>query len=158
MIREGLTAGGLVKESLVFHKDQKQFEDDLTWFGDRQRDTHDLFHVLREYGRDGLVAAALLAFTFGQSRGLGIRFISYITFREIHKILDRSLDLKTVSREAPTNGRIALKIIDEDKMAILPLPLDEVRARLIIRKPSAYKAALRAYANLSREHRDLFVA
>jgi ubiquinone biosynthesis protein COQ4 len=49
--------------------------EDLTLFRDRQRDSHDLGHVLTGYGRDPLGELCLLAFNYAQSRHLGMAMI-----------------------------------------------------------------------------------
>src|SRR5580704_8064954 len=41
------------------------------WFGRRIRDSHDIWHILSGYHRDGLGEACLVAFSFAQTRGLG---------------------------------------------------------------------------------------
>jgi len=41
------------------------------WFGRRTRDTHDIWHVLSGYHRDGLGEACLVAFSYAQTRSLG---------------------------------------------------------------------------------------
>ncbi len=158
MKREGLTAAGLVAESDIRQGNGQVFDDDLNWFGNRLRDTHDMYHVLSGYGRDGLGEAALLAFSHGQQPGRGIIFISFMAFRRMRKVLPASLGLKAVWREARENGRAAAKIMDQDILALLHEPLADVRARLNIKPPTAYKAALRAYDTLPIETREMFVA
>jgi|GEM_PF-87373 len=158
MKREGLTAAGLVAESDIRNGDGRIFDDDLTWFGNRLRDTHDMYHVLSGYGRDSLGEAALLAFSYEQQPGRGIIFISFMAFRRMRKMLPASLDLKTVWHEARENGRAAARIMDQDILALLNEPLAEARARLNIKPPTAYKAALRAYDALPLETREMFSA
>ncbi|MEO9971207.1 MAG: Coq4 family protein [Hyphomonadaceae bacterium] len=158
MTREGLTARGLVAESEIFRKGTKQFDDDLKWFGDRLRDTHDMYHVLSGYGRDGLGEAALLAFTHGQQPSRGVYFIAKMAFRRMRKELPASFDLKEVWREARENGLAARKILDQDILSLLNEPLAEARGRLNIKPPKAYKAALRLYSELPQEMRELTAA
>ena len=155
MTREGLTAAGLVAESEINRAAGKRFDDDLSWFGDRLRDTHDMYHVLSGYGRDALGEAALLAFTHGQQPGRGVIFISFMGFREMRRVLPNALDLKAVWREARENGRAAEKIVDQDILELLHEPLAEARARLNIGRPIAYKAALRAYSELPTDVLDV---
>ena len=138
MKREGLTAAGLVEESQIRTRGEKQFDDDLTWFSNRLRDTHDIFHVLSGYGRDGLGEAALLMFSNGQNPGRGISFISNIAFRQMHKTLGAEIDFKAVKAEARRNGKAAAKIVEQDIPGLMHEPIDEVRARLGIEKPVAY--------------------
>lgn len=143
MKREGLTAAGLVEESEIRLADEPRYHDDIDWFGCRLRDTHDMFHVLSGYGRDGLGEAALLAFSAQQSPNRGASFISHMGFREMRKAFGRAIDLKAVKAEAKQNGKLAEKIADQDILALLAEPLNAVRARLNINAPRAYKKALR---------------
>ncbi len=158
MKREGLSAAGLVAESEINREGEVRFDDDLTWFGNRLRDTHDMYHVLSGYGRDALGEAALLAFTHGQQPGRGVIFISFMGFRQMRKTLPGSLDLKAVWREARQNGRAAEKIVDQDILALLHEPLADARTRLNIKRPAAYKAALHAYNELPANEREMLVA
>lgn len=155
MQREGLTAKGLVEESNILKAGQKQFDDDLRWFGDRLRDTHDMFHVLSGYGRDALGEAALLAFSHGQTPGRGVTFISRVAFWKMRQELGQHIDFKSVEKEARANGRAAGKILEQDILAMLKLPLSEVRAELNIKEPIAYKAAMKAFFQLPQSVRDM---
>lgn len=158
MKREGLTAAGLVEESKILRQGQHEYDDDLTWFGERQRDTHDMFHVLTGYGRDGLGEAALLAFTHSQHKGLGIIFICRMAFRSMRKQLPRSIDLNAVYEEGRRNGKLAARIADQDILGMLQEPISDARARLNIQEPVAYKAALKAFSELPLDTRELIAA
>src|SRR3546814_11351271 len=63
MEREGLTAQGLVDESLKFRHGKQRHDDKMALYGDRLRDTHDLFHILTGYGRDALGVQCVPAFS-----------------------------------------------------------------------------------------------
>jgi len=141
MEREGLTAAGLVAEYDKFSS--RRYGDLVEWFANLKRDTHDLFHVLSGYGRDGLGEASLLAFTHGQSGGgRGTLFIAYMGCREARRMLPRHIDPMACFHEGRRNGKAAAKIIAEDIPALLEMPLDGARARLGIRPPTAYLRAL----------------
>lgn len=147
MEREGLTAQGLVDESDKFFT--RKYGDTVEWFGHRKRDTHDLFHVLSGYGRDALGEASLLAFTHSQSGGgLGVIFIAYMGARQIRKSMPRHIDVMACFHEGRRNGKAAAPIIREDIMALLPQPLEAVRAQLGIKPPVAYQKALSQVAEL----------
>jgi len=83
MEREGLTAHGLVEESLQQRAHHTKYDDDLLWYSDRLRDTHDMYHVLTGYGRDALGEDALLGYTHSQHGGMGVSFIAYMGNRQI---------------------------------------------------------------------------
>ena len=75
MRREGLSAAGLVAESDKMGR--PQYDDQVQWYSNRLRDTHDLFHILTGYGRDALGEQCVLGFTYGQTGNYGTAFIAY---------------------------------------------------------------------------------
>src|SRR3546814_9506353 len=75
MRREGLSAAVLVAESDKMGR--PQFDDQVQWYSNRLRDTHDLFHILTGYGRDALGEQCVLGFTYGQTGNYGNAFIAY---------------------------------------------------------------------------------
>ncbi len=143
MEREGLTAQGLVDESQKFRSSAREFDDDYQWYGNRLRDTHDLFHVLSGYGRDALGEASLLAFTYSQQPGLGVIFISFMGCRTITKHAPKHARIMDCFHEGKRNGAAAEKIVQQDIIALMHEPLDAARARLGIRKPVIYRETLK---------------
>ncbi|WP_370237039.1 MULTISPECIES: Coq4 family protein [Henriciella] len=141
MEREGLTAAGLVTESETRESDWRDYDDDLLWYANRLRDTHDMFHILTGYGRDALGEATLLGFTHSQHGGLGIRFINFMGGREISKVAPKSANIRAVLREGREHGKVAKRIIEQDILALLPRQLEDVRAELNINEPALYKRA-----------------
>ncbi len=156
MRREGLTAQGLVEESEKFFRDH--YDDTVEWFGNRLRDTHDLFHVLTGYGRDALGEAALLGFTYGQHKGNGLIFISYMGCRQIRKSMPREIDVMACFREGLRHGKAASPIIQEDMVELMKLPLAEARERLNIAKPEAYQRAIAQISQLGNAQELLAAA
>lgn len=148
MRREQLSAAGLVAESEKQRRNHPQFDDDLSWYGDRLRDTHDLNHVLTGYGRDALGEGALLAYTHAQNGGRGIWFIASMARRRIGRLAPPAANIAKVFEEARKNGRAARRIHEENVEELLAEPLAEARQRLNIPKPTAYKAALAILADL----------
>ncbi|MCR9269786.1 MAG: ubiquinone biosynthesis protein COQ4 [Hyphomonadaceae bacterium] len=145
MEREGLTAHGLVKESLEQRKQYEKFDDDLLWYVNRIRDTHDMYHILTGYGRDALGEASLLGFTHSQHGGMGISFIAFMGQRQISKSAPREAQIKEVLAEGRRNGKAAKRLIEVDIEAILDHPLQDVRERLNISEPLLYKQALKVF-------------
>lgn len=143
MDREGLSAQGLVDESEKFRSKAREFDDDMMWYGNRLRDTHDLFHVLTGYNRDALGEASLLAFTYSQQPGLGVIFISFMGCRTIAKHAPKEARIMECFREGKRNGAAAGKIIEQDIIALMHEPLDAARARLGIAKPVVYRETLK---------------
>ena len=141
MEREGLTAAGLVAESEKRPGTWRDYQDDLLWYGNRLRDTHDMMHILTGYGRDALGEAALLGFTHSQHGGPGVSFIAFMGGRQIAKAAPRAARIRDVIREGRRHGKLARRIIEQDIESLLPRPLEEVRAELNIREPLLYKRA-----------------
>lgn len=75
---EGISAEGLVKASVEGTTLYGTAE--LEFFRDRMRDSHDLWHVLTGYKGDLVGEAALLAFSFAQTKNPGVGFIISIGF------------------------------------------------------------------------------
>ena len=138
MAEENLTADGLVDASREVPLRDERPEDEQI-FGDRLRDSHDLWHVTTGYGRDGLGELALLAFSYAQTRNRGIGFIVLVGWRISTK---RNPDLKLgrVIREGFRHGKRAAWLPTADWEALLDRPLEEVRALLNIAPPAAYRA------------------
>ncbi len=151
MESEGLSAAGLVAESEKNNKYRQMFDDDLNWYMNRGRDTHDLYHVLTGYGRDALGEAALLGYTHSQHGGLGISFIAFMGGRTIAKETPREANIKAVIAEGRRNGKAAARIVDQDIDALLREPISEARARLGIKEPVLYKRALKIFSDSNLE-------
>ncbi len=124
MDREQISAEGLVNAS------GRRFE--RTQTGDpaggrlrrRMRDSHDLWHVVTGYDRDLIGEAALLAFTYAQTRNRGVGLIVAIAW------LRSPGAARRVIREAFLRGRRAGWLPAVPWEALLPLPLAQVRAEL----------------------------
>ena len=140
MRREGLSAAGLVAESEKMRVGRPVFQDQIQWYGNRLRDTHDLLHVLTGYGRDALGEQCVLAFTYSQNPNLGILFIAYAGGREIKKGL-KNVPIYSAIREAQRAGKAAQKIAHQDIRALLAEPLADARKRLGIKEPTQYNRA-----------------
>lgn len=143
MKREGLTANGLVEESYAWRPRQDRPNDQLEWYLNRLRDTHDLFHVLTGYGRDALGEACLLGFSYEQNHNLGVKFIAYAGARQIKKMSGTTAPLYDAVREGRRLGSEAAKLGHMDVEAVMREDIDVVRDQLNIGKPSTYRACLR---------------
>ncbi len=136
---EGLSADGLVEAS----EDEKKepFGDpDLMLFAARQRDMHDLWHVLTQYGRDELGEACLLGFTYAQNRNRGVGFIALVGCLKLHGKYGFSAT-RAIFR-AFRDGRRAAWLPAQDWELLLLQPLDSVRKELGIHIPRIYQDAL----------------
>lgn len=142
---EGLTAAGLVAESDRLGR--PKYNDLVQWFGDRSRDTHDLFHVLTGYGRDALGEQCVLLFTHGQSPTQGHLLIGYAGSANIKKMVWGSkAPVMGAVREAKATGRGAPSLIDQPIRELLKQPVDEVRKALNIGEPTQYRECHRIWA------------
>ncbi len=145
MQREGLSAAGLVAESDKMRRGRPVYNDQIQWYANRLRDTHDLLHVLTGYGRDGLGEQCVLGFTYGQNRNLGNVFIAYLGGLELKRRIKTNAPVFAAIRQGQRHGTAAPKIIDEDINALLAEPLESARKRLGIGSPTQYHAAHGTY-------------
>ncbi|MCK0128493.1 Coq4 family protein [Erythrobacter sp. F6033] len=143
MKREQLTANGLVDESYDWRPRDERPADQVEWYFNRLRDTHDLFHVLTTYGRDALGEAALLGFSYEQNHNLGVKFIAYAAARQIKKVTGTSAPLYAAIKEGRALGKAADKLAHMDVDAVMRDDIEAVRARLKIGEPVVYRECLR---------------
>lgn len=141
MQREGLSAAGLVAESDKMRAGRPVFDDQIQWYGNRLRDTHDLFHILTGYGRDALGEACVLAFTYGQNPSLGNVFIAYAAGLNMKKQIKSDAPIFKAIREAQKMGKACPRITEESIVDLLAQPLDTLRQRMHIRTPHHYHEA-----------------
>jgi ubiquinone biosynthesis protein COQ4 len=105
--------------------------------GARMRDQHDLWHVVTGYGRDLVGEAAVLAFTYAQTRNRGIGLIVAVAYWRGGKAASW---FRPLIREAWRRGRRAAWLPATDWEAMLPRPLHEVREELGLGEPPRYEA------------------
>jgi ubiquinone biosynthesis protein COQ4 len=137
--REQLSADGLVAASMEGERLDRGFERQL--FGERLRDSHDLWHVVTGYGRDLLGEAALLAFSFAQTRNPGVGFIVGVAWLKAGRGEGRRLIVDAFRR-----SRRAAWLPAYDWEAALSLPVDDVRRQLRIAPAPVYDAVRSAGA------------
>lgn len=143
---EDLSAAGLVAESETQRATAPEYDDDLLWYTNRKRDTHDLSHVLSGYGRDLIGENALLAYSHSQHGGRGSNFIVFMSGFKIKKLAPDGIQLDKVIAEARRNGKAARTIIQEDIADLLRESLEAARKRLGIEAPVMYQRALQVLA------------
>jgi ubiquinone biosynthesis protein COQ4 len=145
--REFIRSENLSAEGLAEVSRQGAFKVDhphpYTWFGRRMRDTHDIWHVLSGYHRDGLGEACLTAFSYAQTGALGWAVIATgAALRGGAK----SPYLKAIW-QGYTRGKAAKWLPGEDYEALMLEPLGAARRRLNITPATAYDA-------IPPKHRD----
>jgi len=142
--RTGYSADGLAAVGDEVHGTEK-LEHPYAWFGRRERDIHDVWHVLTGYQpNDPLGELCLVAFSYAQSKGLGWGFIAAMgvlkDLRQPHGI--------AVARavwEGYCHGRDARWLHSEAIETLFAEPLDAARARLNIKTPQRYVALRRVF-------------
>ena len=139
MESQGLSAQGLVDEYDRWGKRLEDYYDaDVSWFGNRRRDVHDLMHIMTGYSRDALGEACVLNFTHSQHGGLGIYFIAHMASIEIRKHAPKGAPVWKAVREAKKNGALAENICKQDIPSLLAENLEDARKRLNIKPATQY--------------------
>jgi len=137
MAEENLTADGLVEASNEAPRRNERSES-AKIFGDRMRDSHDLWHVTTGYGRDGLGELSQLAFYYAQTRNRGIGFIVLMGARASSKEAPK-VGIWRAVREGYRLGKAAKWLPAADWEALLDKPVAEVRAALGMGVPAIYR-------------------
>ncbi len=136
----GYTAAGLAEISLG-GVERLAEEHPYAWFGRRTRDLHDTWHVLTGYKADETLGeAALVGFSYAQTRGLGWAWIAIGAALKSRGVTGNWLFARAVW-EGYRHGKQAAWLLAEDYEALLHEPLDAARARVGIREPVAYRRA-----------------
>ncbi len=140
--REQISTDGLVEASVEAYGDRPVAaknggaNDDLEFLMTRQRDAHDIFHVVTGYGRDIRGELAVLAFTGVQSRNLGVFAIPlFLLFRAGFRS-----EIGFLIRDGIRRGLRADWFIDQEWEKLLPLGLEAVRERLNLGPLPVYEA------------------
>jgi ubiquinone biosynthesis protein COQ4 len=128
--REGISADGLIEASQVSPPTD---DGDLAFVRERLRDTHDLWHAVTGYHGDLLGEAALLAFTFAQTGHPGVGFVAGLAFA-----LSPVPEARRFIADGFARGRRARWLPAADWLALLPRPIDEVRAELGVKAVPDY--------------------
>lgn len=136
---ENLSADGLEKANE--RSLQAEITDpELKLFAARQRDMHDLWHVVTGYGRDELGEACLLAFTYAQNKNRGVGFIAFVGCFKL--FADYRFNALKAILQGYRIGRKAAWLPEQDWESLLANQLNNVRDHLNISRPSRYLASL----------------
>jgi ubiquinone biosynthesis protein COQ4 len=136
----GYSAEGLADVSREVHG-ERRLDHPYAWFGRRERDLHDIWHVLTGYQADDpLGELCLVAFSYAQTGGLGWGFIALAGMAKSLRETGGKLVRRAV-REGYAHGRAAKWLHLEDIESLFAEPLEAARARLNIARPEAYLAA-----------------
>ena len=138
---EGLSAQGLVDELDTYRRPDQYFDDQVSWYFNRMRDTHDLMHILTGFGRDALGEQCVLAFTYSQQPALAHLFLGYAGAYEIKRRMKTKAPIFGAVREAQRMGKACPRLVEQPIRDLLSMPIEEVRAKLKIAQPTLYKQA-----------------
>jgi len=130
---ENLSAEGLAEISRQ-RQSMVEMRHPHAWFGRRTRDSHDIWHILSGYHRDGLGEACLVAFSYAQTRSLGWALIA------VGAALKSSARSRKAIWQGYQRGRAARWLQGEDYEQLLSEPLDAARRRLNITPATVYDA------------------
>ena len=138
--RTGFSADGLAAVDREV-KHERDEEHPHAWFGRRERDLHDIWHVLTGYRADDpLGELCLVAFSFAQNKGLGWAFIAISgalkSLTEPH-----GSSVVRAAWEGYRHGRAATWLHTQDIETLFAEPLEAARTRLNIARPLAYEHA-----------------
>ena len=143
--KTGYSADGLAAIGNEVHGTTARIDHPYAWFGRRERDIHDIWHVLTGYQADDpLGELCLVAFTYAQTRGTGWGFIALMGALKSFREKDGKYARLAV-REGFRHGKAAAWLHGEDIEKLFAEPLDAARTRLNIPKPAAYLHAKQVY-------------
>lgn len=129
---EGITAEGLVQASEeAYGRPSRDADEELVQ--QQLRDMHDLWHTLTGYKGDLLGEAAVLAFSFAQTRHPGVGFLALIGL-----VLSPAPEYRQFILGGFRRGVRAAWLPAQDWEALLARPLADVRRELGIRPVDEY--------------------
>jgi len=144
---EKITADGLVEASEEGKVEAIELPEKAQIYMERQRDAHDLWHVVTGYGRDSLGELSLLAVTWRQTGNFGFLVIIGVGYRVIKKAAPH-LKVGKAIVEGFRIGKRAQWLPAADWERLLEMPLADVRAHLALEKPVTYHEAVTQEAEL----------
>ncbi len=134
--REGISPEGLVEAS---QEEYEGFEDkNLEFYANRTRESHDLWHVISGYGRDGLGEVCVVAFSYAQTKSLGFAAIAVMGAYKFKGDYPDS-NIWSTMWQAYRNGKKAEWLPGIEWEKLMDKPLTEVREILNIKTPAKYQ-------------------
>ncbi len=132
---EGISAEGILEAAKKGELDEIK-DDGFKWQRARMRDTHDLWHAVTGYKGDVLGELSLLAFILGQFWHPGIALVVGAAFAK-----GLAAEGSWLVAEGYVRGKRAAWMASQPWEELLPLPIEEVRARLKVGSPPIYEPA-----------------
>jgi ubiquinone biosynthesis protein COQ4 len=112
---------------------EKEKASELLYVKERMRDTHDLWHTVTGYKGDVAGEIGLLSFTLAQNWHSGVALIVGAGL-----VKGFAVDTTRIIPDGYRRGRAAKWLPTQDWESLLPLPLEQVRARLALGAPPVY--------------------
>ena len=131
---ENLSADGLVEAS---NTDEIYGASNITFYAERLRDMHDLWHVTTQHGRDVKGEVCLLAFTVAQTKNPGLALIALAGMLKIARE-NGDWRIAKAAWQGFRNGRRAAWLPAADWEKLLTQPLSTVRQTLNVNPPTIY--------------------
>lgn len=133
--REGISPEGLIAAGEGHYDD---FTDEGMYrYARRTRDSHDLWHVLSGYGRDGFGEACVVSFSYAQTKSLGFAAIAAMGAFHFKKTFPHASVWRAVW-QAYRTGKKTTWLPGINWEALMHLPLEEVRELLNVDPPTLY--------------------
>ncbi|HEX4182864.1 MAG TPA: Coq4 family protein [Caulobacteraceae bacterium] len=132
---ENLSAEGLAEISRQNRPAEQAHP--YAWFGRRTRDSHDIWHILTGYHRDGLGEACLVAFSYAQTGSLGWAVIALGAALQSR---DPRYPYTRAIWQGYQRGKAAKWLAGEDYERLMNEPLEAARRRLNITPATLYDA------------------
>jgi len=124
--------------------------EDMYRYARRVRESHDLWHVITGYGRDGFGESCLVAFSYAQTKNLGFAAIAAMGAFHFKRKFPKA-PIWTAIWQAYRIGKKTAWLPAFNWEAIMHLPLNEVQEMVNAGKPKLYEAAGEAIAGTRPE-------
>ena len=136
---EKLKAEDIVEASST-KKVRNPLGEDLSRFARRQRDVHDVWHAVTQYGRDDLGELCLMSFAYGQIKNGAIGIVAFAgAFTLVRRF---GLGVFPAVFLAYRDSKRAKWLLAENWEELIKLPISEVRAFLNVPEPKKYNQLL----------------
>ena len=136
---EKLKAEDIVEASST-KKVRDRLGEDLSRFARRQRDIHDVWHAVTQYGRDDLGELCLMSFAYGQIKNGAIGIVAFVgAFTLVRRF---GLGVFSAMFFAYRDSKRAKWLLAENWEELIKQPIAEVRAFLNVPVPRKYNQLL----------------
>ena len=136
---QGITPGGLLEASEAGWGQDEEVDEDVRWFAERMRDSHDLWHLVNGYQTDLVGELSVLGFTFVQTRNAGLALLVGAGYLRSFTFWEHfGAEHRAVVRQAFARARRAVWLPAVRWEDLLQRPLEAVRIQLGVGAPAEY--------------------